>query len=71
VHVRAVYTPQTSPWMPYFESLNPDKGGASTDNIPEEFARELPGEKVRLRFRVASSLFCLSPFNFHPGCPPL
>ncbi|ELR17452.1 isochorismatase family superfamily protein [Acanthamoeba castellanii str. Neff] len=45
VHVRAVYNPEVSAWTAYWHALNPDKKTVVTEE-PEDFTRELPGEKV-------------------------
>jgi len=45
VHIRAVYNEQVSPWIRWWRELNPDKKSTVVES-PEEFSRDLPGEKV-------------------------
>jgi nicotinamidase-related amidase len=51
VHVRAVYNPEVSAWTAYWHALNPDKKTVVTEE-PEDFTRELPGEKVIHKVRI-------------------
>lgn len=45
MHVRAVYTADTSKWIPHFQDINPDKT-TTTSNVPESFAVEQNDEHV-------------------------
>ena len=56
VHVRAVYNPEVSAWTAYWHALNPDKKTVVTEE-PEDFTRELPGEKVIHKVRRVIGLY--------------
>lgn len=69
VHVRAVYNPEVSAWTAYWHALNPDKKTVVTEE-PEDFTRELPGEKVlhKVRQRLAQIIVTAKGLVFPDFC---
>merc|ERR1712117_479071 len=46
VHIRAKYTHDASPWVPFFKSLNPEKPAYEVTMEPADWAQHLPGETI-------------------------